>query len=81
MLNLKDAVANGNLRRNNRHNYVCTPLSLFELESIRAPNGFRGYYRYVGASGIDDAIDCFSVGRDDIADPAALRKPYYIAAG
>eukprot|EP00796_Vickermania_ingenoplastis_P003816 gene3816-2702_t len=67
--------------RDNAHHYKCSPLSPFELESIRAPHGFRGYYRYVGASGLDDAIDCFSVGRDDIADPSVLRKAYFEASG
>lgn len=81
ILSLQDAQASGNLRRNNKHNYNCTPLSEFELESIRSPSGFRGYYRYVGASGLDDAIDCFSIGRDDVADPATLRRAYYEQRG
>lgn len=81
ILNLNDDAARGELKRNNLHNYRCTSLSPFELESITTGSGFRGYYRYVGASGIDDAIDCFSVGRDDIADPAELRRPYYTQAG
>ncbi|EPY24657.1 2OG-Fe(II) oxygenase [Angomonas deanei] len=34
-----------------------------------------------GASGLDDAIDCFSIGREDAADPAELRRNYYIQAG
>ncbi|CCW63401.1 unnamed protein product [Phytomonas sp. EM1] len=77
----EDPIASCNLRRGNRHNYNCTPLSEYELESIRTPYGFRGYYRYVGASGLDDAIDCFSVGREDIADPAELRRAYYVESG
>ncbi|EPY27533.1 hypothetical protein STCU_05703 [Strigomonas culicis] len=80
ILHLQDAQASGNLRRNNKHNYHCTPLSEYELEGIRSPSGFRGYYRYVGASGLDDAIDCFSIGRED-EDPAALRRDYYQKAG
>lgn len=80
VLNLRDAAARGNLTRNNRHNYNCSPLSEFEIESIRTPHGFRGYYRYVGASGLDDAIDCFSVGRDDV-DPASLRRAYFAETG
>lgn len=81
VLNLRGAAATGKCKRNNRHNYNCTPLSEYELEGIRTPNGFRGYYRYVGASGVDDAIDCFSIGRDDVADPASLRRNFYINAG
>lgn len=65
----------------NAHHYNCTPLSQFELESIRAPHGFRGYYRYVGASGMDDAIDCFSVGREDVPDPSVLRRAYFEGSG
>lgn len=65
----------------NTHNYKCSPLSPFELESITTPHGFRGYYRYVGASGLDDAIDCFSIGRDDVPDPSVLRKAYFQASG
>lgn len=65
----------------NTHHYKCSPLTPYELESIRAPHGFRGYYRYVGASGIDDAIDCFSIGRDDVPDPSVLRKAYFEASG
>lgn len=67
--------------RDNAHHYKCSPLTPFELESIRAPHGFRGYYRYVGASGVDDAIDCFSLGRDDVVDPSVLRKAYFQASG
>lgn len=81
ILQLRDAAAQKNLKRNNLHHYNCTPLSPYELESIKSPSGFRGYYRYVGASGLDDAIDCFSVGRDDVADPAELRRDYYKQAG
>lgn len=81
ILSLQDATSSRNLRRNNKHNYNCTALSEYELESIRAPNGFRGYYRYLGASGLDDAIDCFSIGRDDTADPAALRRDYFAQSG
>lgn len=67
--------------RDNAHRYKCSPLTPYELESIRAPHGFRGYYRYVGASGLDDAIDCFSIGRDDVADPSMLRRRYFEANG
>lgn len=67
--------------RDNAHRYKCSPLTPYELESIRAPHGFRGYYRYVGASGLDDAIDCFSIGRDDLADPSVLRRSYFEANG
>lgn len=67
--------------RDNAHRYKCSPLTPYELESIRAPHGFRGYYRYVGASGLDDAIDCFSIGRDDVADPSILRRSYFEANG
>lgn len=67
--------------RDNAHRYKCSPLTPCELESIRAPHGFRGYYRYVGASGLDDAIDCFSIGRDDVADPSVLRRNYFEANG
>ncbi|CAJ1009168.1 putative 2OG-Fe(II) oxygenase superfamily [Leishmania naiffi] len=81
VLHLRDAAAQGNLKRNNLHNYNCTQLSPYELESIKSPSGFRGYYRYVGASGIDDAIECFSIGRDDVTDPAVLRRDYYKQAG
>ncbi|KAK7200350.1 2OG-Fe(II) oxygenase superfamily [Novymonas esmeraldas] len=81
ILNESGTGAVGGLKRSNPHNYNCTRLSPYELESIKAPSGFRGYYRYVGASGIDDAIDCFSVGRDDVADTAALRHNYYKQAG
>ncbi|EKG05383.1 hypothetical protein TCSYLVIO_003543 [Trypanosoma cruzi] len=52
------------------------PLSPYELESIKSPSGFRGYHRYVGASGLDDAIECFSVGRE-VEQPAHLREAYY----
>ncbi|KPI84057.1 hypothetical protein ABL78_6882 [Leptomonas seymouri] len=81
ILQLRGAAAQGSLKRNNLHHYNCTPLSPYELESIKTPSGFRGYYRYVGASGLDDAIDCFSVGRDDIPDPSVLRRDYYKQAG
>lgn len=56
------------------------PISPYELESIKTTSGFRGYYRYVGASGLDDAIECFSVGRE-VENPAALREAYYRLSG
>eukprot|EP00331_Platyophrya_macrostoma_P005521 CAMPEP_0176411242 /NCGR_PEP_ID=MMETSP0127-20121128/3501_1 /TAXON_ID=938130 /ORGANISM="Platyophrya macrostoma, Strain WH" /LENGTH=402 /DNA_ID=CAMNT_0017790823 /DNA_START=74 /DNA_END=1282 /DNA_ORIENTATION=+ len=56
-------------------------LTEFQRESLLSDSGFRGYYRYIGASGRDDAIDCFSIGRDDLADPSALRRSYYVSAG
>nr|CCC89609.1 conserved hypothetical protein [Trypanosoma congolense IL3000] len=56
------------------------PMSPYELESIKTPSGFRGYYRYVGASGVEDAIECFSVGRE-VPNPAELREPYYRLSG
>lgn len=59
---------------------VYPALSEFHKESLRTEMGFRGFYRYVGASGRDDAIDCFSIGRD-ISLPQELRKDYYAAAG
>ncbi|CUG94320.1 2-oxoglutarate/Fe(II)-dependent dioxygenase, putative [Bodo saltans] len=55
-------------------------LSEFHKESLRTEMGYRGFYRYVGASGRDDAIDCFSIGRD-IHDPQRLRQDYYASAG
>ncbi|ESL06874.1 hypothetical protein TRSC58_05445 [Trypanosoma rangeli SC58] len=56
------------------------PLTPYELESIKTSTGFRGYYRYVGASGLDDAIECFSIGRE-VEDPAQLREAYYKLSG
>jgi isopenicillin N synthase-like dioxygenase len=55
-------------------------LSEFNRQSLRTEIGFRGTYRYVGASGKDDPIDCFSVGRE-VAEPHKLREAYYRAAG
>ncbi|KAG8344608.1 putative 2OG Fe(II) oxygenase superfamily [Trypanosoma vivax] len=56
------------------------PMTPYELESIRTPTGFRGYYRYLGAGGPEDAIECFSVGRE-VPNPAELREPYYKLSG
>ncbi|ORC85687.1 2OG-Fe(II) oxygenase [Trypanosoma theileri] len=56
------------------------PMTPHELEKLTTPSGFRGYYRYVGASGVDDAIECFSVGRE-VPNPAELREPYYRLSG
>ncbi|AAZ10132.1 2OG-Fe(II) oxygenase superfamily, putative [Trypanosoma equiperdum] len=52
----------------------------YELESIKTSSGFRGYYRYIGAGGVDDAIECFSVGRE-VQSPVELREPYYRLSG
>ena len=49
-------------------------------QAIRTEIGFRGHYRYVGASGKDDPIDCFSIG-NDVPDPFKLREAYYRSAG
>lgn len=67
-----------------------------ERSLLETTNGFRGLYRYVGASGRDDSIDCFSIGREARNLPqdysvegqkrdekflASLRSPYYELAG
>lgn len=64
-------------------NDVYPSLSEYHKESIKAEEGFRGFYRYIGASGRDDAIDCFSIGKDlsSVEEVAKLRSSYYDLAG
>lgn len=52
-----------------------------QREAIQTDIGFRGMYQYVGASGKEDRINCFSVGRPDVEDVAALRAGYFALAG
>lgn len=39
-----------------------------QREAIQTDIGFRGMYQYVGASGKEDRINCFSVGRPDVEE-------------
>jgi isopenicillin N synthase-like dioxygenase len=49
-------------------------------DSVLSPSCFRGYYRYIGASGTNDEIECFSVGRET-EEPIKLREPFFIRRG
>ena len=59
------------------HHGLLTPS---QQEVLKSPFGFRGYYRYVGASGSKDEIECFSVGKD-VENPLSLREPYFRRRG
>ena len=60
---------------------IPTKLSDRQREAISTDIGFRGLYQYVGASGKEDHIRCFSVGRPDVEDVASLRSGYFASAG